>query len=115
VNVLATTCARCDSAMSLPTGAVLLTRTDDGAIGWLICDHCQDLVGRSVPGTAYQSLLTGGCHLLRAPEPLPYPEQRPSGPALHVDDVLTLHELLADDEALAAVLRGLGSLAEPGA
>lgn len=112
MNTLETSCPRCGRTLDVPTAAVLLCRSTSGTTAWLICDGCDELVTRSVPPAFVHHLVAGGCHVVRSGQE-PHPEERRDGPALDADDALALHELLADDAALAEVLSGLRALDEP--
>jgi hypothetical protein len=119
MTILNTRCERCRQQLNLPTSAVLLVRGTtaagdaDPTIGptaWLVCTGCDDLVGLQVPAVLAVALERAGCHVLLPPQQPVCLESRPAGPPLCRDDLLTLHELLADDVALAAALRRLATI-----
>jgi hypothetical protein len=104
------TCTRCGRLVSAPTAAWFVV--DDPAqqspTAWVVCPTCDDLVGLTLPPVMLAPLTKAGCHVLDTDACEPHPEQRPEGAVFSADDVLALHELLADDDALAAAVDELG-------
>jgi hypothetical protein len=111
MKIVTTTCRHCRLPVHLEAGSVLLvvpTHPDEPGMAWFLCPHCEDLVGRAVPPVQVPELAEAGCQLVDA-DLAPYPEEHPGGPALDVDDLLDLHELLTDDQVVADALRELAA------
>lgn len=98
-------CPRCSTALRVRLGALFIDHAATDACSWVICGTCDDLVSTTVPRGALPALVAAGGHVMAATDRLPHPEQRPDGQPIVVDDVLALHELLADDVVLARALR----------
>jgi hypothetical protein len=105
-----TTCTRCGRDLSAPTSAcfVQAPATAQGLTVWVFCPTCDDLVSLALPPTMLATLTDAGCHVVDLAAGASHPEQRPGGAPLGADDVLALHELLSDDDALAAAVDEFG-------
>ena len=107
MRTLGTTCPRCGTPLDLPPAAVLLSAGATGTLGWAVCTGCDDVVAVPVPEPAVAALLRAGGHVLGTGG-VAHPEPRPTSTrALDVEDVVALHALLGDDDALAEAVREL--------
>jgi hypothetical protein len=102
---LHTTCPRCQRSIVARAAACLVDR--EGCAVWFICGPCGDLVGQSAVGPQSDAVLTSlvrnGGQVLDVAAPR-HPEHRPGGPALSLDDLISLHQSLQDDGAVATAL-----------
>lgn len=98
--------ARCASECDVRAEALLVevdAGVEDEAVAGVVnflCDSCADLVPLPIDWTALVSLVTAGAALLDEDltDPRPaHPEAPTAGGPLALDDLLELHETLADD------------------
>lgn len=100
-----TKCPNCRGEIALAPERVALLRGPAVLYGFA-CPSCQDPVLKVADRNAVNLLETAGVSAdgpveLLAP---PHPEQPGPGPAFSHDDLLTLHELLADERWIADLL-----------
>jgi hypothetical protein len=110
MTMLNTACTRCGQPLTPLTTACFVVEqpTGQSLTAWVLCPTCDDLVSLALPPVMLAPLTEAGCHVVDVEACVPYPEQRPGGAPLGADDVLALHELLADEDALAAAVDELG-------
>ena len=122
MNTFAVECSQCDMINSVPTGAMLATAQIEevdvhlvGAVSY-ICARCDTVVSVPVTIPAFLTLLSAGVALLEevdendpGHELSPHPEDPRAGRPFTPDDLLELHELLADDAWCSALARSHGS------
>lgn len=105
---LRTTCPRCQRLIEARAAACLVDQ--DRSTVWLVCRACGDLVGQPATGPQSEAVLTilvrGGGHVVDVAASR-HPESRPAGPAFSLDDLISWHQFLQDDGAVATALREL--------
>jgi hypothetical protein len=120
MNTFTVECTQCAMMNSVPTGAMLATAQvealDDHLIGAVsyICAGCDKVVSVPVTIPDFLTLLRAGVELLEevdGDDPdrdlSPHPEHPREGIPFTPDDVLALHELLADDTWCSALAEKL--------
>ena len=99
-------CSRCAGEWKVRAEAMVLevdTGVEDDAVAGVVhfvCDSCADLVPLPIDWSALVSLVTAGAALLDEDltDPRPtHPEAPAPSVPLTLDDLLELHETLADD------------------
>lgn len=97
------TCPSCGEVELSPEDVVLrLVRSAEGAIATgsnyrFCCPDCAQQVTKPADERVADLLRTGGVAIEDHASGDRYPEQRPDGPPLTLDDLLDLHLLLEDD------------------
>lgn len=93
-------CSHCDASSDVPAFGVLLDR-QAVAVRW-ICLACGELDEQDVPPTLPDRLVEAGTSLITSNVGSlpPHPESPPAGTPLTHDDLLDLHELLAQPDWL---------------
>jgi hypothetical protein len=120
MNTFTVECSKCAMMNSVPTGAMLATAQvevlDDHLIGAVsyICAGCEKVVSVPVTIPDFLTLLRAGVELLEevdgddpGHDRSPHPEDPHAGTPFTPDDLLELHELLADDTWCSALARKL--------
>jgi hypothetical protein len=114
MTTIRTTCPKC-GAVEMGVEGVLLSLRDDAANGCyrFLCPGCLDTVEKPADHRIVALLLSVGVDvegLEEIEDPALWesaadePEERPSGPPFTVDDLISFHFLLKDDERLAREL-----------
>jgi hypothetical protein len=114
MTTIRTTCPRC-GAVEMGIDAVLLSVREDAADGCyrFLCPGCLDTVEKPADQKIISLLLSVGVDVEglgelefedEAPEAEASLETRPPGEPFTIDDLITFHFLLQDDERLARAL-----------
>jgi hypothetical protein len=107
---LRTTCPRCRRQIDARAGACFVDRLSSTV--WLVCRACGDLVGQPARGPHFEAVLSdlvrSGGHVVDA-SAARHPESSPGGPALSLDDLISLHQLLQDDFCVATAVGELAA------
>jgi hypothetical protein len=95
VSSVLVNCSHCEATSDVPADGVLLD-LQAAALSW-ICLECGELDEQDVPQHMLQRLIDVGASLITSDVGSlpPHPESPPSGAPLTHDDLLDLHELLA--------------------
>ena len=93
---LQTTCTNCGSDVGLHAGEVLAAwDARSGGDYAFVCPACRVLSVKQADAPALRLLRLVGVDVLDVTRP-PHPEAPPAGPALTLDDLIDLHQALAD-------------------
>ena len=97
---LRTTCTNCHCDVGLEPGEVLAASNDQLSGDYaFVCPACHELAVRPADTHALHLLRSIEVHVLDATRP-PHPEAPPAGPALTLDDLIDLHQLMEDSRFL---------------
>ncbi|MDP8957267.1 MAG: hypothetical protein M3N24_09995 [Actinomycetota bacterium] len=113
MTTIRTNCPTCGEVDMTPEAVLLSVRDIAGEGSYRFsCPECRKTVEKPADRKVVALLLSAGVELDEGREPAPGPameigvyEERPDGPPFTVDDVITFHFLLEDDEELDRALR----------
>ncbi len=115
MTTIRTNCPTCGEVDMSPEAVLLSVRDIAGEGSYRFsCPECRKTVEKPADRKVVALLLSAGVELdeereerfpVSPPDTAMY-EERPGGPPFTVDDVITFHFLLADDEELYRSLRG---------
>ncbi len=111
MTTIRTNCPTCGEVDMSPEAVLLSVRDIAGEGSYRFsCPECRTTVEKHADRKVVALLLSAGVELDEGREPAPVAtalyEERPVGPPFTVDDVITFHFLLEDDEELYRSLRG---------